>query len=191
MPAALSAFYLFINPGAYDANLVPRGFGHHRQSHTYGSSLRVQKLRGSRDREIPRQATSLLTSRRSDGDTARLSDHVGRGPLHSRRLQGPAGAVLHPRDETTSSASTTLIRHHSRCSALARVDEPKTPQGHQGPQSAPGARYSTQNVATTCLRYSAIPCIILFDPEGNIVSARPHGEAEREGCGRYLAPAKQ
>ena len=75
---------------------------------------------------------------------------------------------------------------------VAVWDEPENTRKAIEAHNLPwGQILNTQNVATDAYGIPAIPCIILFDPEGNIVSRDLMGAELEKAVADALAPAKQ
>lgn len=172
-------YYLFLQD-AYELDL-PTLDKILAETPQYGKSVRVQKLRSNL---VKKSETSVgkkfkdFTVTQPDGTQAKLSDHVGKGHY---TLVDFWASWCGPCIRETKVLKELYKEYADKGLEILGVavwDEPqntlKAIETHQLPWNQ---IINAGTIPTDIYGISGIPCIILFDPEGNIVSRDKQDEA--------------
>lgn len=159
---------------------------------SYASSARLQKLRQSL---VTKEATSpghkFVDFEVVNGaDTLRLSDHVGKG--HYTLVDFWAswcGPCIRETEVLKRIYNAHKDNPNFEILGVAVWDEPENTLKAIEEHQLPWAQIiNTQRIATDAYGIPSIPCIILFDPEGMIVSRDLRGEELVANVNEALAP---
>ncbi|MCM1029445.1 MAG: AhpC/TSA family protein [Pseudoflavonifractor sp.] len=181
--------YLFISD-AYDLSLEQMDSAF-KTNPIYAQSARLQSLRQGL---ITKQQTSpghkfVDFEIVNNSDTLRLSDHVGRGHYTLVDFWASWCGPCIRETETIKRIYASYPDSTLEVLGIAVWDEPentiKAIKDHELPW---GQIINTQKVATDAYGIPAIPCIILFDPEGTIVARDLTGEELETAVKVALAP---
>lgn len=184
--------YLFISQ-AYDLDLAQMDSAI-TANPSYGESSRIQKLRKGL---ITKEATSAGHKFADfevvyNGDTVRLSDHVGRGHYTLVDFWASWCGPCIRETETIKRIYNAYPDSTLEVLGVAVWDEPentlKAIEQHNLPW---GQILNTQNIATDAYGIPSIPCIILFDPEGTIVNRGARGSELEAVVAEAIASSKK
>lgn len=182
--------YLFIQ-GAYELNLQQMDSAL-AANPSYASSSRLQKLRNGL---VTKDATSAGKKFADfevvfEGDTARLSDHVGKGHYTLVDFWASWCGPCIRETKTIKKIFEAYPADQLEVLGVAVWDEPENTRKAIVEHELPwGQIINSQNIATDAYGIPAIPCIILFDPEGTIVFRDLQGEELEAAVAKALAPA--
>ncbi len=164
--------YLFLDYKAYESDLAELN-AELAKYPQFDSSTRIKKLKNALELK---EETSVGKPFKDfeityDGKTTRLSDYVGNGKYTLVDFWaswcGPCireTKVIKQLYEQYGDKGLTVV-------GVAVWDEPENTLNAIAQHELPWDNIiNTQNIATDIYGISSIPCIILFDPEGNIVS---------------------
>lgn len=185
------ALYLFISD-AYGLNLAQMD-SVIAANPAYASSKRIQKLRKGL---VTKEATSpghkfVDFEIVNDGDTARLSDHVARGHYTLVDFWASWCGPCIRETETIKRIHSAYPDSTLEVLGVAVWDEPDNTRKAIEQHQLPWAQIiNTQNIATDAYGIPAIPCIILFDPEGTIVLRDLQGAELEAAVAEALSAAK-
>lgn len=169
--------YLFI-ADAYDLNLAQMD-SVIAANPAYASSARLQSLRkGLITKEQTSPGHKFVDFEIVNGaDTARLSDHVGRGHFTLVDFWASWCGPCIRETETIKRIYAAYPDTTLEVLGVAVWDEPENTRKAIADHQLPwGQIINTQKIATDAYGIPAIPCIILFDPEGTIVARDLTGE---------------
>ncbi len=184
--------YLFISK-AYDLDLAQMDSAI-TANPSYGQSARVQKLRKGL---ITKEATSaghkfVDFEVVNNGDTVRLSDHVGQGHYTLVDFWASWCGPCIRETETIKRIYNAYPDSTLEVLGVAVWDEPENTLKAIEQHNLPWNQIiNTQNIATDAYGIPSIPCIILFDPEGTIVSRGARGEELEAVVAEAIASSKK
>lgn len=183
--------YMFITEQVYDMSLAQLDSAL-KANPTYANSARVQSLRQGK---VTKEQTSEghkfvdFAVPAADGDTARLSDHVGRGHYTLVDFWASWCGPCIRETETIKRIHAAYPDSTLEVLGVAVWDEPENTLKAIEQHKLPWAQIiNTQKIATDAYGIPAIPCIILFDPEGMIVSRDKYGAELEAAVAEALAP---
>lgn len=183
--------YMFITNQVYDFNLQQLDSAL-KANPSYSESTRVKSLREGKvvkERTSPGHKFVDFAVATADGDTARLSDHVGRGHYTLVDFWASWCGPCIRETETIKRIYNAYPDSTLEVLGVAVWDEPentrKAIEKHQLPW---GQIVNTQKTATDAYGIPSIPCIILFDPQGMIVSRDLQGAELEAAVAEALAP---
>lgn len=179
--------YFFLQ-NAYELDL-PALDAELKQYPSLASSARVQKLRESL---LAKKATSEGARFKDfeisyNGKTSRLSDYVGKGKY---TLVDFWASWCGPCIREISTIKNLYSEFHDKgldVLGVAVWDEPAATEAAIAKHQIPWpVIINGQNIPTDIYGISGIPCIILFDPEGKIVSRDQQGQALVNTVTRFM-----
>lgn len=183
--------YMFITHQVYDYNLQQLDSAL-KANPSYGESARVKSLREgkvTKERTSPGHKFVDFAVPTAQGDTARLSDHVGRGHYTLVDFWASWCGPCIRETETIKRIYNAYPDSTLEVLGVAVWDEPentlKAVEQHQLPW---GQIINTQKIATDAYGIPSIPCIILFDPQGMIVSRDLQGAELEAAVAEALSP---